>query len=382
MTVHVPSVFVPSPSLMLVLVASVLTGCQHVDYYAHRLPVEYQAQRIGTHQPVDLARLAQRAYQSDRIYPGDLLEMTLVTGIEEQPPLPLPVRVSTEGRANVPLVGDVPVAGLTLPEAEQAIRQQCMAAQIYRDPHVSLSIQQRHTIKVRVIGQVQMPGVYELPVAGSDLLAALVAAGGLSEKAGTLVDIRHPSIPLTLAEAASGPWPAGIPQPATDPQPPEDAAGQSQVRLASHSAGSPGYLRVDLMHLAGKAAVDLNIQDGSVVVVHPKAPRNVHLIGLVRKPDAYELPEDTSLRVLDAIALAGGTTLSIADKVHVIRQVEGREQPLVTRTSLRRAKYDGGANLVLQGGDVVSVEETPTTFVVDTLRSFIRFGFSSTVPGL
>jgi hypothetical protein len=36
----------------------------------------------------------------------------------------------------------------------------------------------------------------------------------------------------------------------------------------------------------------------------------------------------------------------------------------------------------LAPGDVVSVEETPLTFTVGTIQSFVRFGFSSAIPGL
>ena len=48
--------------------------------------------------------------------------------------------------------------------------------------------------------------------------------------------------------------------------------------------------------------------------------------------------------------------------------------------SVRDAKADGDANLRLAPGDLVSVEETPVTAVLDTLKSFIRFGVSSSVP--
>jgi hypothetical protein len=50
------------------------------------------------------------------------------------------------------------------------------------------------------------------------------------------------------------------------------------------------------------------------------------------------------------------------------------------RVSIREAKRDGEANVRLAAGDVVSVEETPATFVLDLMRNFIRFGLSSSVP--
>jgi polysaccharide export outer membrane protein len=105
-------------------------------------------------------------------------------------------------------------------------------------------------------------------------------------------------------------------------------------------------------------------------------------MGLVNRSDQYEIPEDLpEPRLLDALAMAGGQSLSIADKVHVIRQLPGRAEPVVIQASVRAAKADLTSNIQLAAGDVVSVEETPTTFVVGTIKDFVRFGFSSAIPG-
>ena len=111
----------------------------------------------------------------------------------------------------------------------------------------------------------------------------------------------------------------------------------------------------------------------SVVVVLEKAQQSVSVIGLVQRPGNYELPTDETLRLLDAIALAGGLRVSVANRVQVIRRVPDREEPVVIQASLRTAKRDGQENLVLAAGDIVSVEETPTTFVVETIRGFLGF---------
>jgi polysaccharide biosynthesis/export protein len=58
------------------------------------------------------------------------------------------------------------------------------------------------------------------------------------------------------------------------------------------------------------------------------------------------------------------------------------EEPVVIECSIRAAKRGGNANLVLAPGDVVSVEETPLTFTVGTIQNFVRFGFSSAIPGI
>ena len=95
----------------------------------------------------------------------------------------------------------------------------------------------------------------------------------------------------------------------------------------------------------------------------------------------FELPKGKPLRVDQAIALAQGRSIEFADRVHVTRFVQGREEPIVIDLSMKEAKTNRDSNIVLIAGDVVSVEETPTTFTVDFLRNFFRIGFSSAIPG-
>jgi polysaccharide export outer membrane protein len=347
---------------LLLLAAS---GCRSVaDFEAADLPRELRALASPSSRRIDLSAIASHSINQDLIYPGDVLEVTLGTGLEERAPQTWPLRVADDGTIQAPLVGDVHVAGLTLTDAEQQIRQASIARQIYRQPQVSVLMKRRKTIEVRVLGAVQTPGVYQLPAAGSDLLAALISAGGLSDEAGTQIEIRHPN-----STAAAG-------------MPPN----RDGVALAAFVA-SPEMpartVRLDLVEVAqNSSTADLHVEDGTVVMVMERPRRTVSVIGLVRRPDSYELPADESLRLLDALALAGGPTVSVADKVLVIRHPPDRDDPVSIAVSIRAAKRDGNEDLVLAPGDVVVVRETPSTVVVETLRSFIRFGFTSAVPGL
>jgi protein involved in polysaccharide export with SLBB domain len=116
-------------------------------------------------------------------------------------------------------------------------------------------------------------------------------------------------------------------------------------------------------------------------MVKTHVPQTVYVHGLVPHDGEFDLPKDQPLRVTQAIALAGGREIEFADKVHITRFVEGYAQPLNIEVSLKEAKANRDANLVLRAGDVVSVEETPTTFTIDFLRNFFRVGFSGAIPG-
>jgi polysaccharide export outer membrane protein len=102
--------------------------------------------------------------------------------------------------------------------------------------------------------------------------------------------------------------------------------------------------------------------------------------GLVKEPNQYDLPGDRDVRLLEALAMAGGRTSSLADKVWVLRQDPENGQQFVIEASVRGAKQGGADNLLLAPGDLITVEETPSTFVLSLLKNFMRFGLSSSIP--
>lgn len=339
---------------LLLCVVCLATGCNTLPLgqnavAARDLPYQFRAANQSMQPPIDLSVLASKSINSDLVYPGDVLDITLITGAEERQPDPLPYRVNADGTLDLPLIGKVAVSGLTLTGAEEQIRQQSVARQIYRDPMVSVLMNERQTDKVRVVGAVNEPGTYELPRAGSDLLAAIVAAKGLTEKASQSIEIRH-RMPT-----------------------------QTGIAQASFESGEPTTqsVHVDLVEAMSGTSNNLDLRDGSVVMVKEHRPQPVYVLGLVRLGGEFDIPKDQPLRVTQAIALAGGRKSEFADRVHVTRFVEGQPEPILVRVSLREASRDRESNLVLLPGDVVSVEETPMTFTVDFLRNFLRIGISS-----
>ncbi|RMG38581.1 MAG: hypothetical protein D6725_06905 [Planctomycetota bacterium] len=111
-------------------------------------------------------------------------------------------------------------------------------------------------------------------------------------------------------------------------------------------------------------------------MVEKLEPEPIKVLGLVKKPGHYDFPIAEPVRVLDAIAMAEGVSNGLADKVLVIRNNPQGGEPAVIRVSLRRAKWDGRENLLLAPGDVVSVEQTPETVMLEALK-VIRFAVST-----
>ena len=79
-----------------------------------------------------------------------------------------------------------------------------------------------------------------------------------------------------------------------------------------------------------------------------------------------------------ALALAGGCSTQVADRVTIRRRVPGEAHAVTIVTSIRAA-IDGQENLLLSPGDTVMVRQTPETVVVDVFKSFVRLSFGSSV---
>jgi polysaccharide export outer membrane protein len=350
--------------------AAALAGCSTAKYSAAKLPAGLAAPAVRPPQTIDVSRLATSTASSESIQPGDVLDVTLTTGAEDRPPLPWPLRVAEDGTVEVPLIGRVVVGGMELTAAEQVIRQASVDRGLFRHPQVAVLMKKRRSRQVTVVGAVKRPGSYDLPATQSNLVGAIVAAGGLADGAGTLVDIRQPAPRPSLDATAHRP----VSHAAGYPPTPGVLAG------GDHGPGD-GLFSVDLASHA-QTAGEQWLDDGAVVMVRPEEPRKISVIGLVKRPGQFTVPPDQPVRLLDALALAGGRTLEVADSVTVIRTIPGSSEPAVIGVSVRRAKQDAAENLLLGPGDVVSVEETPVTAVVEAVRTYLRFSFSSRIPGL
>lgn len=112
-----------------------------------------------------------------RINPNDLLEFD-VYGV---PGMKRDVRVNASGLISLPLIGPVPVAGLTGQQAETLIAER-YADKYLQNPQVSLFIKEFTTQRITIEGAVLKPGIY--PVNGQlSLLRALALAGGYAQYA-------------------------------------------------------------------------------------------------------------------------------------------------------------------------------------------------------
>ncbi len=345
-----------------------LTGCHGANHFmAESLPNNLRLASRSNPQEVNLTRLASASGPSDVIGPGDFLEISIAAGLSDEDQSKIPVRVSEEGNITLPNVGSIELAGLVPEAAESVIRMETINKGQYRNPVVTVEVKKARLNRIKVIGAVREPGFVELPPNGSDVISAIAAAGGLAEDAGENVEVKNPARGSRKAPAVAGAELNGIsPVSGTANVDSDPSMNTYTVNLISaEKAGESSYL----------------VEDGGVVHVERRDPAPISVIGLVKSPGPYDFPVGRDLKVLDAIALAGGISNQLADKVYVIRPLANSTDPAVIQLSLRTAKQSGKSNLMLGPGDVVSVEQTPGTVMLEAIQ-IIRFGVSSSIGTL
>lgn len=239
-----------------------------------------------------------------RLGPGDLLEVT----VYNVPELTSKARVGSNGEIHLPLVDYVHVAGLTAEEAEGLIQKRLSDGGFVKNPHVSLFVDQYASQGASMLGEVARPGVY--PVTGQQRLFDLVsAAGGFTEKAGKSITVTHrdqPDKPIT-------------------------------VPLSRNVTDNPES--------------NIPVLPGDTIIVR-KADL-VYVVGDVGRPSGF-LMNDARLTVLQAIALAGGTTRTAnLGGARIIRK--GPEGMTETSVELKKILQAKAPDIAMQADDILFV---------------------------
>lgn len=221
--------------------------------------------------------------------------------------------VEADGSFTFPLIGRVTVGGLTLRDVEKVLRTK-LADGFFKNPQVSVAVEQYRSQRVFVMGEVRTPGPY--PLAGEmTLIEALARAGSTTE---------HAAGEVLIVRSGGAGRPAG-------PVLPEQGSGREVVR-------------VDIKALqSGLLSSNAVLQDGDTIFV----PRSelVYVFGQVNRPGSYALQRGTT--VLQALALAGGVTdRGTTGRLRIARVVDGK------KTEVRVKVGD----LVLPGDTVIVPE--------------------------
>ena len=175
---------VPSFAWVLLLVLLVQSGVA-AGQFSGPAPLPSPLRNVGMEPTTDPAILypGQREIELE---PGDQIAIHLFDAADYLPT----IRVSIDGSVQLPLIGLVHVAGLTVHQAEDAIAGRLIGAGMYRNPQVTVQLLESSNQIITVIGEVHAV----VPAVGGNkrLYDVLASAGGLPVTASHLITINRP----------------------------------------------------------------------------------------------------------------------------------------------------------------------------------------------
>jgi len=238
-----------------------------------------------------------------------------------------PWRVNSSGDLNLPMVGQVHAAGLTVEQLENDLTEKLKS--FIRDPHVTVYVSEFRSQPVIVEGAVAKPGPLQTE-GPKTLLGVLMMAGG--------PNAAGPTVTLTR-ETKYGEIP--LPNAKTDPQ-----GRYNTVELKLK----------DVLN-ASTPAANLMVRAHDVVAVSTKQ-RLIYVIGQVNKPGAVELDTQDSISVMQVLAAAGGlTSVAAPGNTAVMHLDENGQYNKVASINLKRVMSGKGGDRMLTAGDIIVVPE-------------------------
>jgi polysaccharide export outer membrane protein len=260
---------------------------------------------------------------------GDLVEMSVF----DTPELSGKLRVSNTGDITLPLVGSLHVAGLKADDMQDLIRQKFIDGGFLTDPQVTVFVAEYATQGVSVLGEIKAPGIY--PAFGAHNLVDYISlAGGLTPLAGTTITITrvgHPDDPEHVKISASA-----APKPLNNPE----------------------------------------ILPGDSIFVEKTGL--VYVIGEVLRPGGFPMNHDDHLTILQAIALAQGTTYMAAkNSTKIIRTTpQGHEEIPV---DLKKVLASKATDELLQDNDILFVPSSTARAAVKNMESLLPVAAAATI---
>jgi len=250
-----------------------------------------------------------------------------------------PFRIDADGNINLPLVGRIHAAGMTLQELEADLVRRLR--EYIREPQVFVTPIQFRSSPVYFVGLFAKPGIY--PLQGQRTLTEMLSTvGGLQPNAS-----RH--ITITRHEEY-GPIP--LPNAVVDPE--------KKISTVDISLGT---LRENI-----NPAENLLLQPYDVISVGRS--ELVYMSGEINKVGGIELGERDSISILQALSQSGGLSRDAkGDKVRILRPIEGTNRRYKIEIDAK-ALFDGkGLDVPLLPNDIVYIPHSYSRQFWQTFQS-------------
>src|SRR5436305_11196292 len=258
---------------------------------------------------------AGRAQGKDPTYqigPRDLIAVR----VDEDAKLNGDRRVAEDGTVNLPLLGDVPVAGKTTAEVT-AVLKRLWEAKYMQRASVDVQVLEFRSRPISVIGAVKQPG--NLGFSGRwTLLEAITAAGGLLENHGNVAYV---------------------------------------LRRADDGLSDQVTIDLDGLMLRGDSKLNIPIFSNDLINVPGTVELTVYCLGQVSRPGAVVFKSNERITVLAAIAHAGGLTDRAASKI-LVKRASGASGPRELTVDYNKILAGKEPDVELRQGDVLFVKES------------------------
>ena len=101
----------------------------------------------------------------------------------DEPDLETVQRITSRGEVTLPLLGTVPLGGLSVEEAKDKLEQEFISQEYLRQPEVFLAIEEFSPKRITVLGEVDEPSSFSLPMGANflEIEAAIAMAGGFTD---------------------------------------------------------------------------------------------------------------------------------------------------------------------------------------------------------
>jgi polysaccharide export outer membrane protein len=231
--------------------------------------------------------------------PGDVVKVS----VYGSPDLTVETRVSEAGTITFPLVGQVPVGGLSVASAEKKIGSMLESGGYLKKAQVNMIVTTLQSQQVSVLGQVNRPGRY--PVDGKrHVLDLLAVAGGIGGEGG------------------------------------------DKISLVRNRNGKVTRESIDVIQMVRAGTLDQNLEvSGGDIIYVERAPR-FYIVGEVQRPGAFKVERE--MTVLQALSAGGGLTARGSDNGVKITRRDASGKPTIIN-----AKHDD----IVQVDDVITVRE-------------------------
>jgi polysaccharide biosynthesis/export protein len=274
---------------------------------------------------------------------GDLLEVELPIEVTGKTPTDdgdyretLRTRVDRAGNIQLPMIGSVPVKGLTLAGIEDLVVSKYHPEYLNLRPNVVATVADYRVATVAVMGAVLSPGIHELRSDRLSLLGAIMAAGGINGDRG--------------------------------------ARAVRVVPPGGEDAGAPILLPVRNSDIPFS---DLTLMGGETVIVEPLEQREFTVIGLVKRPGAFAYPPGYRYNLMQALASAGGVSDLATPRFASIYRQKSNGEIIGATFKIDGTSLTDASNILIKAGDVISVDHTQGSWTRQLMAQIL--GFRATV---